>query len=578
MDKHAIAIVLDEIGTLLEIHGENRYKARAFMGAARAIESLEPDLNQIVREGKLENIAGIGPATAGVIRELLNTGTSLYYRDLRARTPDGLLELLSLPQLGATRIRMLHEELGVRSLADLERAARAGRVAALKGFGARTEQRILQGILYMRGIRGRRRYAEAIELGVRLRGFAASLPGAVRAELAGELRRGCETVAAIEVVAAVQPDHARPAALAFLALPGLAHAELISNADAHARLADGLELRLACVPPAQFPTRLLEATGSTDHLAALRHQASLRGFQLTPQALLHAGAPVAVAEEADVYRTVGLAFIAPELRETGIEVATAREGHLPQLLDYDDLRGCFHNHTTYSDGKATVTQMAEAAIGRSWRYLGISDHSEYAGYARGLAEADIQRQHEEIDAWNAERGKKLWLFKGIEADILPDGSLDYQDRPHILASFDFVIGSVHSAFGLSAEQQTQRFLRAIENPYLTFLGHLTGRRLLSRQGCEIDLEQVLRAAAQRGIGIEINSDPHRMELDWRHCARARELGIALAINPDAHGERQLDFVRYGTVIARKGWLAPQDVVNCWSLAQVKRFLRQARRT
>ncbi|MGH7467104.1 MAG: helix-hairpin-helix domain-containing protein [Longimicrobiales bacterium] len=578
MDKHAIALVLDEIGTLLEIHGENRFKARAFTGAARAIETLEQDLTQAVREDRLQHIAGIGPVTAAVIRELLNTGTSLYYRDLRARTPDGLLELLALPHMGATRIRALHEDLGVRSLDDLERAARAGQVAGLKGFGARTEQRILEGIAYLRGIRGHRRYAEVIELGVRLRGFALSLPGAERAELAGQLRRGWETVDALEVVVAMPPQHARVACQAFLALPGLERGELTGSQRAHARLADGFKLQLDCVPPAEFPTRLLAATGAQDHVRALGQEAQSHGLELTPVALLRNGAPVSLDQEADVYRAVGLEPIPPELRETGIEVVRAREGLLPELIEADDLHGCFHNHTTYSDGKATIAQMAQAAIERGWRYLGISDHSEYAGYARGLSEQDIHRQHAEIDDWNQTQGRKLWLFKGIEADILPDGSLDYHDRPHLLDSFDFVIGSVHSAFALSNEQQTQRFLRAIENPYLTLLGHLTGRRLLSRAGCDIDFERVLAAVARRGIGIEINSDPHRMEMDWRHWQRARALGIPTAINPDAHGERQLDFVANGIVIARKGWLERRDIVNCWSLSEVKRFFRQVRRT
>jgi DNA polymerase (family 10) len=258
-------------------------------------------------------------------------------------------------------------------------------------------------------------------------------------------------------------------------------------------------------------------------------------------------------------------------------VAAAAEGKLPVLVEYGDLRGCFHNHTTYSDGKATVAQMAEAAAGRGWRYLGIADHSQYAGYAGGLSPDDLRRQHIEIDAWNEKQGKKLWLFKGIEADILPDGNLDFHDRPDVLARLDFVVGSVHSAFGLSAGEQTRRFLRALENPYLTMLGHLTGRLLLSRQGYGLDLERVFAAAAERGVAIEINSDPRRMELDWRYWPRARALGVYAAINPDAHAPRQLDFVHYGTVIARKGWLEAGAVVNTWSLTEVKRFFQKARR-
>ncbi len=578
MDKHAVAIVLEEIGTLLEIQGENRFKARAFAGAARALEKLERDLNTVVREGGLESISGIGPATAAVIGELVTTGTSRYYRELREGTPPGLLELLAVPRLGATRIRTLHEELGINSVDDLERAARSGRIATLKGFGMRTEKQILEGVADVRGSSGRRRYADAIELGLGLRGFVAALPGVLAAQLAGELRRGCETVAGIDVIAAVEANAAAAALAAFRALPGLTSSETLSGQTVSARLADGIELRFCCVPAAEFATALVFATGSVHHLAALSEQAQMQDSALASNGLLQHGQTLSTAREEDVYSALGLEYVAPELRETGAEVVAARAGHLPALIEQDDLRGCFHCHTTYSDGKATVAQMAEAAQARGWRYLGIADHSQYAGYAGGLSPDEIYRQHKEIDNWNQEHGRKLWLFKGIEADILPDGRLDYQDRPELLASFDFVIGSVHSAFGLSAAAQTQRFLRVLENPYLTMLGHLTGRLLLARRGCNLDLETVLVAAAQRGVAIEINSDPHRMELDWRHWPRAKELGIRAAINPDAHSPRQLDFVRYGTVIARKGWLEGRDVVNTWTLSEVKRFFRQARRT
>jgi DNA polymerase (family 10) len=576
MDKHAIAIVLEEIGTLLEIHGENRFKARAFMGAARALEKLDENLQQVLREGRLETLPGIGPATAGVIRELFNTGTSLYYRDLRARTPDGLLDLLSVPQLGATRIRMLHDALGIRSLDELEQAARAGDIAGLKGFGPRTEQRILEGITYVRGTRGRRRYADALELGSRLRAFTESLPGARRAELAGELRRCCETVSAIELLVAVAADQADAARRTFLALPGLAGVTH-EGGSTEARLADGMRLRLTLVPLEQFPTQWLFATGAEAHLSALMACAKHRGLMLTPTGCMVASGPLAVLEEEDIYAALGMPYVEPELRETGVEVEAARAGRLPTLVELNDLRGCFHNHTTYSDGKATISQMAEAALERGWRYLGISDHSQYAGYAGGLNADDIRRQHDEIAGWNNVNGKRLWLFHGLEADILPDGELDLADQPDVLASLDFVIGSAHSAFGLSARDQTTRFLRVLENPYLTFLGHLTGRLLLSRQGYELDLERIFNSAARRGVAIEINGDPRRMELDWRYWPHARELGILTAINPDAHGQRQLDFVEFGVAIARKGWLEPEQIINTWTLTRVKRFFQKVRR-
>ncbi|HSL72237.1 MAG TPA: DNA polymerase/3'-5' exonuclease PolX [Longimicrobiales bacterium] len=576
MDKHAVAIVLDEIGTLLELHGENKFKARAFTGAARAVERLEEELTTVAREGRLETISGVGPATAAVIRELINTGTSLYYQQLRDRTPDGLLELLAVPRLGTGRIRTLHEELGVATLDDLERAARANRVAPLKGFGEKTQDRILEGIAYVRTIMGRRRYAEAIELGQRLRGFAAALPEVIRVELVGELRRGCETVNALVLAMAVEPEHADRTVEQFLNLPGIARAERHTH-GASARLSDGVQLDLKVVPDDEFATAVLFATGSESHLARLRERAQERSLELTAHGLFDHGARLPLENEAAVYSALGLAFVEPELRETGVEIDAARSDALPALISYEDLRGCFHCHSNYSDGKATIAEMAEAAHERGWRYLGIADHSQFAGYAGGLSPDEIRAQHDEIDQWNRQHGKRLWILKGIEADILADGRLDYEDQPGILASFDYVIGSVHSSFALPREAQTQRFLRAIQNPYLTLLGHLTGRLLLSRKGYELDLAAIFSAAATRGIGIEINSDPHRMELDWRHWPAAKRLGIRTAINPDAHSPRQLDFVHYGTVIARKGWLEQKDVINCWSLAEVKRFFQRTRK-
>jgi DNA polymerase (family 10) len=349
------------------------------------------------------------------------------------------------------------------------------------------------------------------------------------------------------------------------------------NHQARAQVSDGVELHLTVVPDDEFATALLFNTGGEQHLAALHDRFAERGTELTERGVFRAGERVPTANEPDVYQVAELPYIEPELRETGVEIQIADSGLLPNLVSYDDLRGCFHCHTTYSDGKATIAEMAEAAFQRGWRYLGIADHSQFAGYAGGLSPQRIREQHAEIDEWNDQQGKRVWLFKGIEADILADGEVDYSDQPELLASFDYVVGSVHSSFGLPRAEQTQRLLRAIENPCLTFLGHLTGRLLLLRKGYELELDTVLAAAAERGVGVEINSDPRRMELDWRYWPGAKRLGIRTAINPDAHSPAQLDFVHNGVVIARKGWLEKKDVVNTWPLAEVKRYLKQARK-
>jgi DNA polymerase (family 10) len=558
VDKHAIALVLEEIGTLLDLHGESSFKVRAFQNAARAIESVDDDVAQLTRRGALESVPGIGPATARVIHELVQTGTAKYYLDLRARTPSGFYELLAVPKLGATRIRILHEALGINSVADLEQAARAGKIAELKGFGARTEQLLLEGIAYVRGTLGRRRLAEALDVGPRLLGFIRSLPGVIDAELAGELRRKLETVDGIRIVAATAAADIAEVLDAFIALPGIANAERVSTYGARARLADGFTLCLICCAPEDFGVTVVRETGSADHVRAL-------GARFTELRVHH---------EAGVYERLGLPFIEPELRETGEEVDVAQRGELPALVALDDLRGCFHCHTVYSDGRNTVEEMARAAQQLKWRYLGIADHSKFASYAGGLSRADVERQHDEIDAWNAKNGSKVWLFKGIEADILSDGAVDYEDESGVLETFDFVIGSIHSSFALSPAVQTARLIRAMQNPNLTFLGHLTGRLLLSRAGYRPDVDAVLEAAAALGVAIEINADPHRLDLDWRHWRGAKQRGVRTAINPDAHSARSLDVVEYGVYMARKGWLERSDVVNTWTLPVVRKFLKQ----
>ena len=568
MDKHAIALVLDEIGTLLDLHGENSFKARAFQAAARAVERSETDVNQLARAGELEQIAGIGPATARVIRELIDTGTAKFYLDLRARTPNGFYELLAVPKLGAKRIRILHEKLGIESVADLERAAREGKIAQVPGFGGRTQEILLEGINYVRGTLGRRRLHEALDVGPRLLGFVRALPGVIEAELAGELRRRKETVDGIDIVACVETAGRDAVLQLFTELPGVMESGRTGKDGAFARLSDGFLLRLRCVSPEDYAAALAQQTGTEAHVDALQACAMVHGNTLTK---------IGARSETELYETLGLQYVPPELRETGDEVQIASMQRLPELVELEDLRGCFHCHTVYSDGRHTVAEMAEAARQRKWRYLGIADHSKNAGYAGGLSAEQIARQQDEIDEWNAAHGSKLWLFKGIEADILTDGRLDYEDEPAVLESFDFVVGSVHSSFGLGIEAMTARLIRAMQNPALTFLGHATGRLLLSRAGYRIDVDSVFAAAREFGCGVEINADPHRLDLGWEHWRRGKELGVRTAINPDAHSTRSLGVVEYGVCMARKGWLEKSDVVNTWTLPQVRKFLAQRKK-
>jgi len=572
MDKHAIALALEEIATLLRLQGEsNRFRARAFATAARAIEKLDVDPQDLLENDRLEKVSGLGPATARTVRELIETGSSRYLEELRTRVPSGMRDLLAVPGLGPMKVETLHQQLGINTLDELEAAARAGQVARVRGFGERLQERILEGIAFVRSASGRRRYAQAMLTAQRLLAFLRAQPGIERAELAGELRRGLETVDGTDFVVSGRPETCEAVLEAFL---GVAPPSMAKRAGdrAETMLADGLRMRVRCVPDEQFVTALLFATGSDRHVEALRARAERMQLKLAPDGLHARGGRVQARDEEDVYAALELAWVPPELREDEESLTLAALDALPSLVTWDDLQGCFHCHTVYSDGRATVADMAEAAIERGWTYLGIADHSQNAGYAGGLRAQDLRRQRAEIDAWNSRNASRLRLFAGVEADILADGRIHLADEPGVLDSLDFVIGSVHSSFRMSREDMTKRLLRALDEPRLTMLGHPTGRLLLGRAGYEFDMDAVLERAGERGVIVEINSDPHRMDLGWQHWPAAKARGVLAAINPDAHSTEQLDYVHYGIVMARKGGLEPADVLNTRTLEDVQQTL------
>jgi DNA polymerase (family X) len=576
MDRHAVALVLEEIASLLDAAGENRFKVRAFLTAARAVDRLESDLRELVAGDRLQEVRGIGPATARVIAELVATGESAYHASLRERAPSGLRDLLRVPGLGAARIARLHAELGISDLDGLEAAARSGRIAALRGFGDRTQTRILGGIAFARGVAGRRRYHQAEEAATRLSAYIATLPGVAAVHPAGALRRGLEIVDGLVLVVVTGGDAGGVAAVV-RGTPGVAW----SGGDdtiIHGRLSDGLGVEVQLAAPGAAGAALVLGTGSVAHIAALQAAAAERGFRLSGNGLSRDGSALDVPGEEDVYRALGIQFVPPELRETGEEVAVAARHGLPCLVELEDLKGCFHCHTTYSDGRAGIAEMAEAARARGWRYLGIADHSRSAGYAGGLPADKLRRQHREIAECNRRHGSAFRLFAGVEADILADGALDYaaQGDGAVLDACDYVIGSVHSGFRTESEAMTRRIVTALGDPRLTILGHATGRLLLMRDGYPLDVERVLEAAAAAGAIVEINADPHRLDLSWEHWPAARRLGVRTAINPDAHSTGGLDNVRYGVNIARKAWLTADDVVNAWPLERVEAFLAERR--
>jgi DNA polymerase (family 10) len=572
MDSRTAAHVLSEIAALLELRAENRFKSRAYRGAAKAVLALDADdLAPYVRSGDLAKLRGIGKATLGVITDLVETGESQYLEQLRLNLPEGVLELMRVPGLGPEKIEQLHEALGINSLDDLEAAARDGRLATVKGFGAKTAERMVDAVAVARRsgtlVLFHRGYAEAARLLASVRRH----PDVVRADVAGSVRRRSEVVRNIDIVAAVTTNPSEVAA-SFARVPGVADAKL-GDGSAAIRYVDGTLLDLHCVSEDRFAVALWRATGSEAHLRQMSDALAARGFLVDDDGVLdRRGERVPLADENALYALLDIPTVPPEMREGDGELGRAAHG-LPRLVTSADIRGVLHCHSTYSDGVATIADLADAAISRGWSYLGISDHSQSAFYAGGLGLPDIERQHDEIDELNAKL-ERFTILKGIEADIRPNGELDYDDET--LDRFDYVIGSVHSQFKMSEEAMTARILTALENPRLTILGHPTGRLLLAREGYPVDVDAVIEQAARTRVAIELNADPRRHNLEWGYLRRAKERGVTIEIGPDAHSIPGLDNVVIGVGIARKAWLEADDILNARSADDVIAFARARR--
>ena len=572
MDSRTAAHTLSQIAALLELRGEGRFRTRAYETAAKAVLALDvDDIAPLHRSGELAALKGVGPATISVLDDLVQHGESDYLQRLAEDTPEGLLEMMRVPGLGTQKIHAIHAALGVESLRELEEAARDGRLATIKGFGAKTAEKILKGIAFLKATGALVLYPHALAEARRLLGAVREHPDVLRAEIAGSLRRRREVIRDVDIVAACR---ARPEAVAasFGHAPGVVEMTGSGERSVTIRFVDGTLLDLRCVLPEELGAALWRATGSDEHVRAVEARLAARGLRVVGDAVVDAaGARVPTPDEESLYAAAGLSFVAPEMRESGDEVAAAAEGALPRLLARDDIRGVLHCHSQYSDGAATIAEMADAAHERGWSYVGISDHSQSAFYAGGLRADQIARQHEEIDRLNATRSD-VRVLKGIEADILPCGRVDYEQT--VLDSFDYVICSVHSRFGMNEAQMTERVLKALDDPHVTILGHPTGRLLLTREPYALDIEAVLEKAAETGVAVELNADPHRLDLDWRHLRRAKARGVMVEIGPDAHSTHGLDNVEIGVGIARKGWLEAGDVLNALPVEDV---LARARR-
>ncbi len=573
MDKSEVAAVLEEIAVLLELQGENPFRANSYARAGRTIAQVEGNLADIVAAGTLKDIPGIGETLCEKITTLVTDGKLPFYDDLKAKTPPGWLQMLRLPGMGPKKVKLLSDQLGIDDLAKLKEACDKGTVAKLKGFGAKTQANILEGLAFLDQMGNRVRLDQAMMIAEGIVAELHKVPGIKRMELCGSVRRRKETIRDIDIL--VSADDAAPIMDAFVKLPNVqkvvGHGPTKSSVTMAGidhnmqRVLINADLRV--VSDTQFPFALNYFTGSKEHNIRLRQRAIDYGYKLNEYDL--AGCKKKIKEEPDIYKALDLEYVPPELREDTGEIDAAAGKALPDLLELGDIHGVFHNHTTWSDGAASLEQMADAARALGYQYLGIADHSQSLTIANGLTPKRVRDQQQEIDAFNAKQ-KGFRLFKGTEVDILAGGALDFDDDT--LASFDYVVASVHSLFNQPLEEMTARIIKAIEHPRVTMLGHATGRLLLRRDAYKVDLDAVLHAAAKAGTMIEINANPYRLDLDWIHCKRAKALGVQLVINPDAHATDELAFTRFGVDVARRGWLEKADVFNTRTLAEVVKAL------
>jgi len=566
-----LAEIFDTIANLLEIKGEVIYKVLAYRRAAESLESLGREAAEYWREGELTEIPGVGKAIAEKIDELLTTGKLEFFEELTAQVPASLKEVLQVPDLGPKKVALFWNTLGITSLAELEAAARAGKLRDLPGMGAKSEAKVIAGIESLARRTTRiplgRAWPTAQELLAQLR----QVPGVAAAEAAGSLRRMRATVGDLDLLAAASDSAA--VMEAFINHPLVARVLGKGETKSSVEYANGLRAQLWVHPPERFGTALQYATGSKDHNVRLREMALKKGLSLSDQSFLREdGSEILCATEEQVYELLGLPWIPAELREDKGEIQAALAGKLPELIERSDVRAELHSHTTWSDGKLSVKEMAEAARQRGFKVLAITDHSPSLGVTGGLSIEDIRTQRAEIEAAQTELGDSIRLLQGTEMEIRADGTLDYPDE--VLAAFDIVIASIHVSLRQLREKITERILNAIKNPHVDVIGHLTGRLIPDREGADLDMEAVLTAAAESGVALEINAHPARLDLEDVHARRAVQLGIPLSINTDAHSPADMDLMHFGVATARRGWVEAGDVINTWETDRLLAWLRK----
>ena len=576
MDKKDIVEVLERIGTMMEIKGENPFKIRAYSAGARTLQTMEEDLGEVIEAGRLGDIPGIGKALTEKIETLYTTGELEFYDKLVASVPSGLMDLLDIPGLGGKKIKVLHEKLDVDSIESLTVACQEGKVAELKGFGKKTEEKILSGIKNREAYAARHLWWDARSVVEKILPGLEGLPEVERVEAAGSFRRGMETVGDLDFL--VASSNPAPIMDWFTSMDGIAEVTAHGDTKSSIRLEGGMQADLRVVPSEQFYFALHHFTGSKDHNVRMRQKALSIGLSLSEWGLRpeeekdssRKAGPVEANSEEDIFKALGLQYVPPSLREGMGEVEAAERNELPELLEFSDLKGCFHNHTTASDGRNTLEEMAEEADRRGWEYLGISDHSKASFQANGLDEERLSKQVQAIKTINESGKFRVHLFAGSEVDILSGGKLDFEDSD--MDSLDYVVASVHAGLTQDEETMTARLLKVLEHPKVTMLGHMSGRLLLKREPSRMNVQKIIDAAIANGKIIELNANPMRLDMDWRHWRRAVEKGLLCCINPDAHALHHFDFQHAGVLAARKGWLTAKEVFNTRTLTEVKDYL------
>ncbi len=572
--REDVAEILEGIALLLELKGENIFKTRAYRNGAEAVMNVEEDVIALAKEGNLGGVKGFGKALQDKVTELVQTGKMTYYEELRSEFPEGLFALFDLSGLGPKKIKALYDKLGVDSVTGLKEVCENGEVARLSGFGAKTVVKILEAIELKEKFASHFRLGSVSVMAETLLDYVREHPGTLRCTHAGSYRRSKEILHDIDILVATD----RPAELTeyFSKLDEVSSVIVCGDTKVSIRLDDGLQCDLRAVSNTAYPFALQYFSGSKEHNVEMRRRAKQKGWSLNEYDFQGEDESVelpVVEDEADIYRALGLDYIPPELRENRGEIEAAERGEIPKLVELENLRGTFHNHTTASDGRNSLEEMAEAAIDIGLEYLGIADHSKSSFQANGLYADRLLRQVAEIRKLNED---PLWdgkfkLLAGSEVDILKDGSLDFPDD--VLKQLDYCVASVHNAFTLPEKEMTARIISAMENEYVTMLGHVTGRLLLKRNPYAVNVDKIIDCAVATGTVIELNCNPMRLDMDWRYWKKAKEKGVKCSINPDAHRAEQLQYLSYGVRLARKGWLTKEDVVNTKNLAEVEAWLK-----